>query len=209
MKTYLLALVFTLPLAGLNAQDLPSAQSSAEVKQAFKIMNSKMQSFQSDFKQTKEFSFMDRELISNGMFFYKKNDQLRWEYTEPLVYIMLINGDNIKIKEDGKVKSYSSASNPIFKTVKEIILGCISGEILNDPNYQPSFFESEKLYQVKLQPKQKELKDFMQEINIYLEKDSNDLSYLLLKDGSGDITKIEFLNRKINQPIDESVFSTY
>ncbi len=209
MKHLLQILPFCFVVFTLSAQDLPSAQNPESVKGAFKAMNSKMQSFASDFKQTKEFSFMDRPLISNGKFYYQKQDKLRWEYTDPLQYIMLINGEDIRIKEDGKVKSYSSAVNEIFKTVKEIILGCISGEILNDPNYQPSFYESDKLYQVKLEPRQKQLKEFMQEINIFLDRNTNQLSHLILKDGSGDITRIEFVNRSVNQPISADVFAKF
>lgn len=209
MKRYFLPTLITLLAFGVNAQDLTPAKSPKAVKDAFTKMNASTKSFSSDFKQTKEFSFMDRPLVSTGKFYYQKSDQLRWEYISPLQYVMLINGDNIRIKEDGKVKTYSSAVNEVFKTVKEIILGCISGEILNDPNYEPAFYESDKLYQVKLQPKDKQLKEYMKEINIFLDKSSNELSYLILKDGSGDITKIEFQNRKINQSIDESTFSKF
>ena len=204
--------LFSLLLFGwsvLSAQDLSPAKDPQKVKEAFRAMNSKTETFASNFKQTKEFSFMDRPLISTGKFYYKKSDQLRWEYLEPLQYVMLIHGENIRIKEDGQVKSYSSAVNEIFKTVKEIILGCISGEILNDPNYQPSFYEDGNYYQVKLEPRQKQLQEYMQEINIYLDKGSKELSHLILKDGSGDITKIEFLNRKINQQISENVFTQF
>ncbi len=209
MKHILKITVFSLLAFAVSAQDLTPAKSAKAVKDAFTRMNTSTKSFSSDFKQTKEFSFMDRPLVSTGKFYYQKSDQLRWEYISPLQYVMLINGENIRIKEDGKVKTYSSAVNEIFKTVKEIILGCISGEILNDPNYEPSFYESDKLYQVKLQPKDKQLKEYMKEINIFLDKSSNELSYLILKDGSGDITKIEFQNRKINQVIDESTFSKF
>ncbi len=209
MKRYFLFFSITLLAFAINAQDLTPAKNAKAVKDAFTKMNASTKSFSSDFKQTKEFSFMDRPLVSTGKFYYQKSDQLRWEYLSPLQYVMLINGDNIRIKEDGKVKTYSSAVNEVFKTVKEIILGCISGEILNDPNYEPAFYESDKLYQVKLQPKNKQLKEYMKEIDIFLDKGSNELSYLILKDGSGDITKIEFQNRKINQSIDANTFSKF
>lgn len=209
MKNLYFFLLLLFGLSALNAQDLTPAKDPQKVKEAFGLMNSKTETFASDFKQTKEFSFMDRPLISTGKFYYKKSDKLRWEYLDPLQYVMLINGENIRIKEDGKVKSYSSAVNEIFKTVKEIILGCISGEILNDPNYQPSFYEDGNYYQVKLEPRQKQMQEYMQEINIYLDKGSKELSHLVLKDGSGDITKIEFLNRKINQQISEDVFTQF
>lgn len=194
---------------GLEAQDLNPSQNPNQVKEAFVKMNSSVQSFASEFKQTKEFSFMDKALISSGQFYYQKSDRLRWEYTSPLEYIMLIKGENIKVKEAGTVKTYSSSVNEVFKTVKEIILGCISGDILSDPNYGSSYFQSNDTYQVKLIPKDKQLQDYMQEINIFLDRESNELSYLLLKDGSGDMTKIEFLNRKINQTISEGTFSEF
>ena len=204
-------LFFSLLLMSLGllvkAQELKPVSDAAAIKKAFASMNANTQSFSSDFTQTKEFSFMDRALVSHGKFYYQKNDHLRWEYTDPIQYTMLINGTDIRIKEDEKIKSYSSASNPIFKTVKEIVLGCISGDILQDPNYSPSFFANENLYQVQLQPKQAQLQEFMKEINIFLDKENNEIAYLILKDGSGDETRIDFKNRKINKDIPADVFS--
>ena len=119
---------------------------------------------------------------------------------------MLINNEQVRIKEDGKVKSYSSAVNEIFKTVKEVILGCISGDILNNPDYKSSYFESENLYQVKLEPKKKDLQSFMKEVNIFIDRKENRLSHLILMDGSGDETTIEFINPKINQELPKGIF---
>lgn len=188
------------------AQETSPAASPEKVKQAFMNMNQSMQSFSSDFKQSKELSFMNKPLISTGKFYYQKEDKLRWEYLEPIQYLMLINGEQIRIKEDGKVKNYSSSVNEIFKTVKEIILGCISGDILNNPDYSASYFENNELFEVSLQPKKKELQSFMKEVHIYIKRDKNTLSHLVLVDGSGDKTTIEFISPSINQTIPAAVF---
>ena len=188
------------------AQETSPSASPEKVKQAFKEMNQSMQSFSSDFKQSKELSFMNKPLISTGKFYYQKEDKLRWEYLEPIQYLMLINGEQIRIKEDGKVKNYSSSVNEIFKTVKEIILGCISGDILNNTDYSASYFENNELFEVSLQPKKKELQSFMKEVHIYIERDKNTLSHLVLVDGSGDKTTIEFVTPSINQAIPAAVF---
>lgn len=199
-------LVVTLTPCLMLAQETSPAASPEKVKQTFMNMNQSMQSFSSDFKQSKELSFMNKPLISTGKFYYQKEDKLRWEYLEPIQYLMLINDEQIRIKEDGRVKNYSSSVNEIFKTVKEIILGCISGDILNNPDYSASYFENNELFEVSLQPKKKEFQSFMKEVHIYITRDKNTLSHLVLVDGSGDKTTIEFVNPSINQAIPAAVF---
>lgn len=207
-KTLQLLLILLFP-AMIIAQETSPAKSPEAVRQAFMKANESMNSFESDFKQSKELSFMNKPLVSNGKFYYQKDDMLRWEYIDPIQYIMLINGEEVRIKEDGKVKNYSSAVNEIFKTVKEIILGCISGDILNNPEYAASYFENTEFYEVSLQPKKKELQGFMKEVHIYINRSANTLHHLVLVDGAGDKTTIDFVNPKLNQAIPASVFETF
>ncbi len=188
------------------AQELKPAKNPEAVKAAFVAVNQSIQTFASPFKQSKELSFMNKPLISTGEFYYQKNDRLRWEYLEPIQYVMLINGEQVRIKEDGKVKSYSSAVNEIFKTVKEVILGCISGDILENPDYEASYFENKNTYQVKLKPIKKDLQGFMKEVNIFIDIKEKCFSHLVLMDGSGDLTTIEFTKPKVNQELPKGIF---
>jgi len=199
-------LLFSLFAISGFAQQMAPAKNPEAVKAAFMEANQSMQSFESDFRQSKELSFMNKPLTSTGKFYYQKNDRLRWEYIDPIKYVMLINGEQVRIKEDGKVKNYSSAVNEIFKTVKEVILGCISGDILQNPDYKTSYLESENLYQVKLIPVKKDLQGFMKEVNVFIDKKQKRLSHLVLMDGSGDLTTIEFTTPKVNQELPKGIF---
>ena len=207
-KTLQILLILLFP-ALMVAQETAPAKSPEAVRQAFTKANETIKSFESDFKQSKELSFMNKPLISTGKFYYQKDDRLRWEYIDPIQYIMLINGEQVRIKEDGGVKNYSSAVNEIFKTVKEIILGCISGDILNNPEYAASYFENAEFYEVSLQPKKKELQGFMKEVHIYINRSENTLHHLVLVDGAGDKTTIDFLNPMLNQAIPASIFEAF
>ena len=199
-------ILFSFIAVSAFAQSMSPATYPEKVKAAFVEINQTMNTFSSPFKQSKELSFMNKPLVSTGEFYYQKSDRLRWEYIDPIQYVMLINGEQVRIKEDGKVKSYSSAVNEIFKTVKEVILGCISGDILNNPDYKPSYFEDENLYQVRLEPSKKELQSFMKEVNIFIDRKEKRLSHLVLMDGSGDLTTIEFTDPKINQTLPKGIF---
>ncbi|WP_417592216.1 LolA family protein [Owenweeksia hongkongensis] len=198
-------LISLFAIAGF-AQEMKPAKNPEAVKAAFVAVNQSIQTFASPFKQSKKLSFMNKPLISNGEFYYQKSDRLRWEYLEPIQYVMLINGEQVRIKEDGKVKSYSSAVNEIFKTVKEVILGCISGDILENPDYEASYFENENAYQVKLKPIKKDLQGFMKEVNIFIDIKEKRFSHLVLMDGSGDLTTIEFTKPMVNQELPKGIF---
>ncbi len=209
MNKYIVLLAGILLSWGIQAQDLAPAKNPEQVKNTFLKMNASMNSFESSFRQTKEFSFMDRSLISTGQLYYQKTEKLRWEYKEPNQYILLMNGEKVRLIEDGKEKAYSVGVQQIFKNIKEVFIGCINGEILNSADYDMQCFENETMLQVKLIPKDEKLKEYIQSISIFMEKGKNQMSYLVLKDGSGDPTKIEFLESKINQAIASDVFTSF
>lgn len=205
---FLMLMIFASP-GMILAQDTTPAASPDQVKNAFVQMNNELNSFQSDFTQSKELSFMNKPLISSGKFYYQKSDKLRWEYVEPLQYTMLINGESVRIEEGGEVKSYSSAVNEIFRTIKEIVLGCISGDILNHPEYEASYFENEELYEVRIKPEKEELRSFIKEVSIFISRKKNLLHHLEMRDGNGDKTTIQFENSVINEPINAGVFNEF
>ena len=61
---------------------------------------------ESDFVQEKYLSVMSEKIITKGHFLFKKVNMLRWEYTDPLKYLIAINKDKMYIKDNGKVNKY-------------------------------------------------------------------------------------------------------
>lgn len=167
-----------------------------------------MESIKGDIKQEKAFAFLTDKLISTGIFIYQKESKLRWEFTEPIEYIILINENSMRLKEEGEEKKYKGM-NQILRQVKEIILGCIDGSIMSNSNYKTEFSSDGTNIRIQLQPKAKNLKEFIQQIDVQFEKKGSTLKKVTLTDPSGDMTDIFFSNVEINQTIDESVFAEF
>lgn len=167
-----------------------------------------MASIKGDMKQEKAFAFLTERLISTGVFTYQKESKLRWEFTEPIEYIILINENSMRLKEEGVEKKYRGM-NQILRQVKEIILGCIDGSIMSNSNYKTEFSTDGERIRIQLQPKAKNLKEFIQQIDVRFEKSGSTLKKVTLTDPSGDMTDIFFSNVETNKTIDESIFAEF
>ena len=167
-----------------------------------------MQSFKGDIQQEKSFAFLTEKLISNGVFLYQKESKLRWEFKEPIEYIILINENSMRLKEEGEEKKYKGM-NQILRQVKEIILGCIDGSIMTNPHYKTVFSTDGNSIRIQLQPKEKNLKEFIQQIDVEFLKDGSLLKKVTLTDPSDDMTVILFSNIKSNQEINEALFADF
>lgn len=151
---------------------------------------------------------MEDKLVSTGSFSYKKENRLRWQFNEPIDYIILIKDNTMRLREDGKEKHYKGVDK-ILRQVKEIILGCIDGSIISNTNYKTAFSTNTTAVKMDLQPKDKQLREFIQRIEVEFEKKDTRLRSVLLTDPSGDITRILFSDIRTGQPINESTFSNF
>lgn len=175
-------------------------------KQKMEEQSKLINSIESDFTQEKYLSVMSEKIITKGHFLFKKVNMLRWEYTEPLKYLIAINKDKMFIKDNGKVSKYDINSNKMFKSINEMMMSTVNGTLLNNKDYQPSYYENDKLYLIELTPLQKGAKDFLKVIQLYVQKTDYAVVKVKMIEPGDDYTTIEFTNRKTNQPISDEKF---
>ena len=149
---------------------------------------------------------MSEKIISKGHFCFKKANMLRWEYFDPYKYIIAINKDKMYIKDNGKVNKYDINSNKMFKSINEMMMNTVQGNLLNNKDYKARIYENEKQYLLELSPLQKGAKDFLKVIQLYIDKADYAVVQVKMIEPSDDYTSIEFTNRKNNQSIDETKF---
>jgi len=167
----------------------------------------KTNSLESDFKQVKHLSMLTENSISTGKFRFKKGNLLRWEYKEPVQYLIVLNNGKAYIKENGKVKKFDMNSNRIFKQINELMLAAAKGDILQSKDYNITYFESNDFFLAELQPLQTGMKDFMKNILIYFDKKDFSVSKFRMTEMSGDYTEIEFSNKKANISLESNIFT--
>ncbi|MFT4543802.1 MAG: outer membrane lipoprotein-sorting protein [Bacteroidia bacterium] len=192
----------------LSAQDWKTL--NADDSQLIELNSAlaKMEAVKGDIKQEKVFSFLTEKLVSEGFFLYQKESKLRWEFKEPIEYIILINENSMRLKEEGEEKKYKGM-NQILRQVKEIIIGCIDGSIMTNSNYKTAFFANETDIRIQLRPKAKNLKEFIQQIEVVFSIEGSTLQKVTLTDPTGDLTDIRFSNIVVNEKIDATAFTDF
>jgi outer membrane lipoprotein-sorting protein len=161
-----------------------------------------------DFVQEKNLVILSEKIISNGRFFYKKTNNIRWEYTEPYRYLIIISKDQLLTRDDKNQKQYDIQSNKIFKEMNRFISGCIQGDILkNDKDYTIAYFENSDQYYVRLVPRAEKMRQMLNELQIWFDKGDLTISGLKLIESGEDYTMINFINKKLNLDIPLEKFS--
>lgn len=180
---------------------------TALFKQKMEAQSKLISTMESDFTQEKYLSVMSENIISKGHFCFKKTNMLRWEYSSPYVYLIAINKDKMYIKDNGKVNKYDINSNKMFKSINEMMVNTVQGNLLNNKDYKAKYFESDKNYLIELTPIQKAAKDFLKNILLYINKTDYAVEKVKMTEPSDDYTTIDFSNRKTNQPVSDEKFT--
>jgi outer membrane lipoprotein-sorting protein len=205
-----LVAVILLSCCALSAfpQNKPlNAESVEMLKSRIKEVSQNTQTISSDFIQEKEMSMIKEKIISKGRFYFKKEKMLRWEYLQPFSYIIIIKNDQISIMDDDKVNQFDVRSNKVFQEINRIILGCIRGTLLSDEeNFTVIYGENPASWIVTLKTRSPRLKASLSEIVIFFDRNDFSVSRLEMNEPGGDCTKINFKNKKLNQPVDDKKF---
>jgi outer membrane lipoprotein-sorting protein len=193
----------------LQAQRTPLQKKDAgRVKEYITDASLKLTSIRSDFTQEKELSVLSEKIISKGKFYFKKEKQLRWEYTDPFKYLIIINNDQLLVRDDNRENRISLQSNRVFREVNNIIMGAVGGTLLSDTkNFQATLFDENSCYLCILVPLSSKLKESLSEIWLYFNKNDYTVDKLDLRETSGDYTRIRFTGKQLNTVISDENFS--
>ena len=162
---------------------------------------------ESNFTQLKYLSVLTEPNISKGYFCFKSG-AIRWEYTVPFAYLIIINNNRLFVVDDKKSNSFDLSASKAFMALNASLGKIMQGNVLNDAkDFSCRYFENETTYKLILSPKDKDLKSFFNQIVIYFDKKLFSVSRVVMIELSGDQTDIEFLNRKINAPIPDEKFN--
>jgi outer membrane lipoprotein-sorting protein len=176
-------------------------------KQQFAEVAQKTMSIKSDFTQEKNLGMLSEKITSKGKFWYKKTNMLRMEYTQPFSYLMILNKDNVFIKDGQKENKVSTRSNKVFKQINKIVIDCIQGTALNSGDFKSAVYENKGTYLVSLSPTDKQLSDFFKTIEITVDKKDYSVNNIEMLESSGDSTILHFTNKEINANIPDALFA--
>jgi outer membrane lipoprotein-sorting protein len=179
-----------------------------EIMQKVSEVSIHLKTLRCDFVQKKTISILAEEMISEGKMYFKQKDKLRWEYTKPFQYEFVMNGDKLMTIAGNTKNIIDVNSNNAFREICKIIISGINGSgILDASRFSAKFFVGNKENMVAIVPKQKELKQMFNKINIYFNKTNYAVSSVEIIELNGDKTFIEMKNQQINVDLSDEIFS--
>lgn len=178
----------------------------AKFKTEFSTATLKTTTIKSNFLQEKNLSMLAEKIVSKGKFWFKKDNMVRMEYNQPFQYLMIINKDKVYVKDGQKENKVSSRSNKLFKQVNKIMIDCMQGTTLTNPDFKTRVFENKSAYLVELVPVVKGLKELFKNINVVVDKKDYSANSIEMQEVSGDNTIIRFANKELNSIIPDALF---
>jgi outer membrane lipoprotein-sorting protein len=207
----LLPIVFLLVISGASL----IAQTAFEPMKDIESFKSKLagmsdttKTISCDFVQEKYLVVLSQKIVSKGHFWYKHENNIRWEYTSPYKYLIIISNNRLLTGDDKNRNVYDLNSNKMLQAVNGLISGCINGDILkNKDDYSVEFSENSTQYLVKLSPRSDKVKQMLREVHIWFDKKDLTVSRMKMVESGDDYTKIEFINKKLNTDIPVEKFA--
>jgi outer membrane lipoprotein-sorting protein len=164
-------------------------------------------SIESDFIQFKHMDILENDMESTGHFSFSTPDKVRWEYSTPYKYIIVMNTGVMWINDGKKTQKYDTETNKMFKEINDLMLGMLQGKILESKSFKSALYENDKQVLAKLIPQTPEMKEFLSEIQLYFNKTDYSVNEIKMLEQSGDFTLIKFNNKKLNVVIPNSKFT--
>lgn len=198
---------FEIPLASFSqeAKETPVKDPTSLIAQINQT-SAKTNTITANFIQEKEMSFLEEKVTSSGKFYFQKEKQLRWEYTEPFTYAIILNGDRLCIVDEGKSKDFEAGSNRMFLEISEVMTGMVNGTLLSSPQFTTTWSEVAGYYLAALIPTGTVMKDYLTRIELKVSKEDFTVNELKMFERSGDYTQIIFRNKKLNETIPADIF---
>ena len=209
-KKTVLMLLLTMLSIGLwaqNAKPLTEAESQKVVATLTQTASS-MQTLQCRFVQEKTSSMLAEPTVAEGMMYFAAPDRLRWEYTSPYAFALVVNGERIVKVTDGKAEVLDGKSGRMYQGIVNIIMGSASGKKLFDTSvFDVAMYDDGDYWKAEMTPKRRDMKRMFSQLVFRFDKKTSGISRVEFKEAGGDVTTIRFVDIKLNGAIEESVFA--
>ena len=168
----------------------------------------KTMTLQASFRQEKELALLSKPEVSTGTFTYSRPSNVLWTYDAPkrvqmviaggvmtTYYPELLKAERIDVKRfEDRIFRYMGATGAIEELARYF-----------DFTFTDS--KSKPVYVLDLTPKTKAVSKRVQRIKLWIDKTTYLTSKIEYVEGDGDITRYEFTNVRINEPVPASRFA--
>lgn len=165
-----------------------------------------LQTLRCTFTQEKKLVMLTQKVKSSGQFMFSKPGRVRMEYLKPSPYLMIINQDKVYVRDGSQENTISTRSNKTFQQINQVMMSSMSGQLINQKDFEIRLFESNEQFLLEMVPKRSETRQLFSKIIIFLQRRDFMVSRMELREPGGDDTLIQFNNREINVPISDAMY---
>lgn len=184
------------------------AQTVNQVRQRINAVAAQMKTMECDFVQTKTVKMLNSKLVSRGKMYYQQPGKLRWQYLSPYQYTFVLNGNQVKLKSQGRNDVINVEQNKMFKEITRIMMNSVLGKCVNSSrDFKVTLSGSGNNWKAVMAPQSKTMKQMFRSIVVAFNLQRGMVSAVQLVEKNGDKTVIVLKNVKTNQPIHASLFS--
>ena len=189
-----------------NEKPLTEAESQKVVAELTEAAAA-MQTLQCRFVQEKTSTMLAEPSVAEGTMHYALPDRLRWEYTSPYAFALVVNGDHIIKVTEGKAEKLEGNSSRMYQGIVSIIMGSASGKKLFDTSvFDVVLYDEDAYWRAEMTPKRRDMKRMFSQLVFRFDKKAKGISRVEFKEAGGDITSIRFEDIKLNEAIGEERF---
>ena len=185
-----------------------SAQTVNQVRQRVNTVAAQMKTMECDFVQTKTVRMLNSKLISRGKMYYQQTGKLRWQYLSPYQYTFVLNGNQVKLKSQGRNDVINVEQNKMFKEITRIMMNSVLGKCVDSSrDFKVALSGSGNNWKALMTPQSKTMKQMFQSISVVFNYQRGTVSAVQLVEKNGDKNVIVLKNVKSNQPLHADLFS--
>jgi len=167
-----------------------------------------MQSMQCRFVQEKTSTMLAEPSVAQGTMHYAAPDRMRWEYTAPYAFALVVNGERIVKVTDGKAEVLEGNAGRMYQGMVGLIMGSASGKKLFDPTvFDIILYDDNGFWRADMTPKRRDMKRMFSQLVFRFDKKTNGISRVEFVGSAGDVTSIRFEEIKLNGVIGDEVFA--
>ena len=145
--------------------------------------------------------------VSEGLMYFAAPDRLRWEYTSPYAFAIVINGEQITKVTDGKAEVLEGNAGRMYQGFVSIVMGSASGKKLFDTSaFDVMIYDDDMFWKAQMTPKRRDMKRMFSQLVFRFDKKTKGISRVEFLSSGGDVTSIRFEDIKLNGTINKDKF---
>jgi len=181
--------------------------SEAQMKQVISKTAAEMRTLQCDFVQTKRSKLLSGSQTAQGRMAYSRAEKLRWEYTAPFRFALIMDGKRVLMKDNRGTHEADADQQKVMSAMIRTMMDCVTGKNLSAAkDFSTAITAKGTLWTAVLTPKRQDLSRAFSRMRISFDSRQGVITEVALIERNGSETVIAFKNIKKNAALSASTF---